>query len=294
MRIDDTLVRRLLAAQFPQWAGLPLEEFPSGGTVNAVFRLGDGLCVRLPRAAHGAGDVERERCWLPRLAPLLPTVIPEVVAGGTPGEGFPWPWAVQRWLDGDPPVEGRLERPGELAAELGGFVAALRQVSLPGGPPAYRGTPLATVDHETRNALARMRALLDSGVEDFRGGADALTAAWEAALAAPPWDGPPVWLHSDLMPTNLLVRDGRLAAVLDFATAGVGDPACDLIPAWNLLTGESRDVFRRAAGADEAAWARGRGWALSMALIQLPHYRVTNPVVAANARHVIEQVLADS
>ncbi|MEE4591712.1 aminoglycoside phosphotransferase family protein [Streptomyces sp. DSM 41524] len=283
--IDAALVRRLLAAQFPRWAGLPIERFASSGTVNALFRLGDDLAVRLPRIAGGAGDVEREHHWLPRLAPALPVPIPAVLGRGAPGDGFPWPWTVHRWLDGENPREGRVARPGALAADLAEFIVALRRIGPADGPPAYRGGPLREVDEETRTAIGLLRG--PAGAIDT----DAATAAWEEALAAPGWDGPPVWVHSDLMPGNLLVADGRLSAVIDFGTAGVGDPACDLVPAWNLLPASVRTDFRAALGVDDATWARGRGWALSMALIQLPYYRETNPAMAANARHVIDQVL---
>ncbi|MFJ6838602.1 aminoglycoside phosphotransferase family protein [Streptomyces sp. NPDC091209] len=283
-RIDASLVRRLLAEQFPRWAELPLKRVESAGTVNALYRLGGDLAVRLPRIADGADDVTKEHAWLPRLAPSLPFPVPEILGLGTPAADFPWHWAVLRWLDGDLPVAGALTDPYALAADLGAFVAALRGIDLPGGPTAYRGTPLATVDAETRSAIEDLRGAIDTR---------AATAAWEEALAAPSWAGPARWLHSDLMPMNLLIRGGRLAAVLDFGTLGTGDPACDFIPAWNLLPAEARSAFRESAGADDAGWARGRGWALSMALIQLPYYRATNPVIAANAEHVIREVLAD-
>ncbi|WP_369241769.1 aminoglycoside phosphotransferase family protein [Streptomyces sp. R21] len=284
VHLDASLVRRLLAAQFPQWADLPLKRFPSTGTVNALFRLGDDMAVRMPRVPAGADDVDKEHHWLPRLAPLLPLRVPEILALGAPGEGYPWSWTVQRWLDGEPPMAGHLADPRALAADLGDFVAAMQQVDLPGGPPAYRGGPLATVDAETRSAIKELRGTIDTA---------AATAAWEAALSVPVWSGPPLWLHSDLMPGNLLTHRGRLTAVLDFGTLGTGDPACDLIAAWYLLPAEARDTFRRATGADDAAWLRGRGWALSMGLHQLPYYRTTNPAFAADAEHVIREVLAE-
>ncbi|MFF1519335.1 aminoglycoside phosphotransferase family protein [Streptomyces sp. NPDC058305] len=282
--IDGPLVRRLLAAQFPRWARLPLRRVESAGTVNALYRLGDDLAVRLPRVLGGAEDVAKEATWLPRLAPLLPVPVPEIIGLGTAAEGYPWQWSVLRWIDGELPVAGALSDARGLAADLGAFVAALRRAGLPDGPPAYRGDPLKTVDAETRSAIEELRGAIDTGEA---------TAAWEEALAAPVWTGPPVWLHSDLMPMNLLTRAGRLAAVIDFGTLGTGDPACDLVPAWNLLPPEARRVFRDTAGADDALWARGRGWALSMALIQLPYYRTTNPVMAANAEHVIRAVLTE-
>ncbi|MFD5698532.1 aminoglycoside phosphotransferase family protein [Streptomyces lasiicapitis] len=290
--IDVPLVRELIAAQFPRWSHLPVEPFASSGTVNAVFRLGDDMTVRLPRTAGGAEDVAMESRWLPWLAPRVPVAVPSVLGRGEPGQGYPWAWSVHRWLDGENPVAGAVTAPRALAEDLAAFVTALRSADATGGPTAYRGGPLAADDAETRAAIADLRSMPTDAV-DLDVDCDAATAAWDAALRAPAWDGPPVWVHSDLMPGNLLVRDGRLGAVIDFGTAGVGDPACDLIVAWNLLPADVRESFRAALGADDATWARGRGWALSMALIQLPYYAVTNPVLAANARHVIREVLAD-
>jgi aminoglycoside phosphotransferase (APT) family kinase protein len=284
--IDADLVRRLLRSQFPQWSELPLERLMSGGTVNAIYRLGDALTVRLPLTEPDTQELDAEKRLLERLAPLLPVTIPAVVAIGAPGQGYPWSWAVHRWIDGEPAVEGRLTRPDVLARDLAGFVMAMRKVSLTDGPAAYRGVPLATADRSTRAAIEELRRTS----EPFD--TDAVLTAWTRALAAPPWTGPACWSHSDLMPSNLLVDDGGLTAVLDFATAGIGDPACDLIPAWNLLPAAARDIFRDAAGTDDATWMRGRGWALSMAVIQLPYYRTTNPIISANARYVIGEVLA--
>ncbi|MGK5547923.1 aminoglycoside phosphotransferase family protein [Streptomyces sp. URMC 127] len=286
--VGDDLVRRLVAGQFPQWAGRTVERFPSGGTVNAVFRLGDDMAVRLPRRQGGAADVPREQEWLPLLAPWLPTAVPGVLGAGKPAEGYPWPWSVYRWLPGRHPEAGALEEPVLLARDLAGFVAAMRSITLPGAPRAHRGGPLASLDEETRAAIERLRGLPEEGVD-----CDAATAVWETGLRAPAWDGPPVWLHADLMPGNLLVAGGRLTAVIDFGCAGAGDPACDLFPAWNLLPPGAREVFREALGVDDATWIRGRARTLSQALIALPHYRTANPAMARNARHVIRAVLGE-
>ncbi|WP_030679988.1 aminoglycoside phosphotransferase family protein [Streptomyces rimosus] len=286
--VDDGLVRRLVAGQFPRWAELPVRRFPSGGTVNAMFRLGDDMVVRLPLLRGGAADVSLEQEWLPRLAPRLPAAVPEVLAAGEPAAGFPWPWSVYRWLAGENPVAGALSEPVLLAEGLAGFVAAMRDVALPGAPAAYRGGPVAALDASTRAAIRKLRDIPEEGVD-----CDAVTAVWEDALRAPAWDGPPVWLHADLMPGNLLVDDGRLTAVIDFGCTGTGDPACDLFPAWNLLPSGAREVFREALGVDDATWARGRGRTLSQALIALPYYRQTNPAMAGNARHVIRAVLEE-
>ncbi|WP_344907657.1 aminoglycoside phosphotransferase family protein [Actinomadura meridiana] len=283
--VSADLVRRLVRGQFPEWVELPVERLASGGTVNAVFRLGDALTVRLPLTRSGVKQLEWERRWLPLLAPALPVAIPTVVARGEPGEGYPWVWSVHRWIEGENPVEGVLAEADGLARDLGAFVRAMWGLRVEDGPRAYRGAPLETVDAYTREAIEELRRT------DEPFDADAATAAWEESLAAPAWAGAPRWVHSDLMPSNLLVAGGRLAAVLDFPTAGVGDPACDLIPAWNLLTASSRDTFMESVGADDATWLRGRGWALSMAVIQLPYYRATNPVISTNARYVIAQVV---
>ncbi|MEU6235953.1 aminoglycoside phosphotransferase family protein [Kitasatospora sp. NPDC047058] len=286
--LDDGLVRRLVAGRFPQWAGLAVERWPSGGTVNAMYRLGDDMVVRLPLVAGGAGDVTMEQVWLPRLAPRLPARIPEVLGAGEPAEGYPWPWSVYRWLPGELPEAGALREPVRLAEDLAGFVAAMWSVTLPDAPQAHRGGPVASLDESTRAAIGRLRGIPEEGVD-----CDAALAVWEETLRAPDWDGPPVWLHGDLMPGNLLVDGGRLAAVIDFGCAGVGDPACDLFPAWNLLPADARRVFRSALAVDEATWIRGRGRTLSQALIALPYYRTTNPAMAQNARHVIRAVLED-
>ena len=273
---DVDLVRRLLAAQFPQWAGLPLERVPSSGTVNALYRLGDDRVVRLPRRGEWAPTIERELEWLPQLAPLLPVAIPLPVARGAPTEEYEWPWAVYAWLDGEtPPIGGLTD-----VASLVRFVAALHAIELD-GPAASRG-PLPSRDEPARAALEELEGVIDTR---------AATAAWEEALRAPPWRGGRVWTHGDLLPGNLLVSDGRLTAVLDWGGAGIGDPASDLLVAWAALPALLRDAFRAGLAVDDAMWARGRGWALSVALIALPYYELTNPRFADLARHMIREVL---
>jgi aminoglycoside phosphotransferase (APT) family kinase protein len=286
--IDDDLVRGLIAAQFPQWAELAVERWPSGGTVNAMYRLGDDMVVRLPLVAGGAKDVAMEQDWLPRLASWLPTDIPEVLGAGQPAKGYPWPWSVYRWLAGEHPKTGALNEPVLLAKDLAEFVAAMRSITLPGAPRAHRGGAVASLDGATRAAIEQLRGIPEEGVD-----CGAVAAVWEEALRAQGRDEQ-VWLHADLMPGNLLLDGGRLSAVIDFGCAGVGDPACDLFPAWNLLPAEAREVFREALGVDDATWIRGRCRTLSQALIALPYYRKTNPAMADNARHVIRAVLDET
>ncbi|MFF2810386.1 aminoglycoside phosphotransferase family protein [Streptomyces sp. NPDC058000] len=286
--IDDDLVRRLVAGQFPQWAELAVERIPSGGTVNAMYRLGDGMVVRLPLTQGGAEDVVMEQEWLPRLAPRLPAAIPEVLGAGQPAEGYPSPWAVYGWLVGEVPQVGALSEPVRLAEDLAAFVAAMRSITLPDAPAAHRGGAISSLDAATRAAIEDLRGIPQEGVD-----CAAALAVWEDALRAPEWDGPRVWLHADLMPGNLLVDGGRLTSVIDFGCTGVGDPACDLFPAWNLLPAEARQVFRAALGVDDATWNRGRARTLSQALIALPYYRRTNAAMAHNARHVIRAVMSE-
>jgi aminoglycoside phosphotransferase (APT) family kinase protein len=281
---DMSLVRRLLRAQFPQWAALAMERVPSTGTDNALYRLGNDMVERLPRIDWAVEGSRREREWLPRLAPLLPVAIPVLLAQGTPAEGYPWEWGVYEWLEGENPTIDGIADSDSLARDVAQFVDALHRIDLTDGPPATRGVPLAMRDDPTRTAIAALRGLIDT---------EATTALWEAALQTPPWSRAPVWVHGDLAPGNLLLQGARLTAVIDFAGVGVGDPACDLIVAWNLLPVAARSVFRAALDVDDATWDRGRGWALSVALIQLPYYKDTNEALAANAGHVIREVVAD-
>ncbi|MFD7631111.1 aminoglycoside phosphotransferase family protein [Streptomyces sp. NPDC059851] len=285
---DVPLVHRLIAAQFPRWAGLPVKPVDAHGTSHVMYRLGDAMVVRLPRTAGAAEDIEREHTWMPRLAPSLPVPVPVPLAKGVPGEGLPFPWAVYRWLDGEAPTVGRIAGPDRLARDLGRFVTALRRIDPAGAPASYRSETLAARDAATRAAIAGLRTPADVDADPA-----AVTAAWEAALRAPEWPGPPVWIHADLQPGNLLLSGDRLGAVIDFGCTGLGDPAVDLLAAWYVLPAGARDAFRAAAGLDDAAWARGRGWALSVALLELNYYRETNPAMTAKARHVVEELLAD-
>ena len=281
--IDIDLVRRLLAAQFPDWADRPISAVASSGTDNAMFRLGEDLAVRLPRVSRAAADIDAERRWLPTLAPHLPVAIPEIVAVGEPAHDLPWRWTVNRWLTGRNPQVDALAEPEDLAIDLAEFITALRAVEPSGGPNLSRGGPLADRDVATRAAITASAGLVDTdGLH--RIWAETITIAGSARAA---------WTHGDLSPGNVLIDQGRLRAVIDFGAFGVGDPTVDLVVAWNLLPEAARPILRAALDVDDATWARGRGWALSIAAIQLPYYVHTNPALAANSRHVLDQILAD-
>ena len=292
-QIDTALVGQLLAAQFPRWADLDLRGVEKDGWDNRTFRLGEGMTVRLPSDGVYAGQVEKEQRWLPRLAPHLPLPIPEPLAMGAPGEGYLWHWSVYRWLNGENATAQNITDLPQFAISLARFLNALQQIDPAEGPPPgphnfFRGGALTTYDAETRDALSALRGRIDT---------DAASAVWEAALQAE-WQGVPVWLHGDVSSGNLLVEDGRLCAVIDFGCLAVGDPACDLTIAWTLFSGESRAEFRATLSADEASWARARGWAIWKGAITLVKQLHSNPLAAdgeqcERARCVIEQVLAE-
>jgi aminoglycoside phosphotransferase (APT) family kinase protein len=278
----------LIAAQFPQWAHLPLKPVECSGWDNRTYHLGDEMTVRLPSAEAYAAQVEKEHRWLPRLLPFLPLPIPVPLAMGKPTDGYPWHWSIYRWLEGESATIEGITDLRQFASTLAQFLVALQQCDPTSGPPPgehnfYRGGPLAIYDLETRQAIATLAGRIDS---------NAVTAAWEAALKAA-WRGSPVWLHGDVSAGNLLVTKGRLSAVIDFGCLGVGDPACDLTIAWTLFSGASREAFRTALPLDIATWCRGRGWALWKALITLAEQIDTNPLEAEKAQHVINEVLAE-
>lgn len=282
-------VRALLADQFPLWAELPIERVDSSGTVNAMFRLGDSMVVRLPFVAHGAPGIDHEAAWLPRLAPHLPVLVPTVLGVGRPSAGYSFSWLVLDWLVGEHPNPADERSSPGFTLDLARFIGALRAIDTTGAPVGHRGGSFHSLDESVRGCLAQIDDLqgagvLNTGVPDIGVlDIDVLTEIWDEAMAAPEWTGPPVWVHCDLLAANLLVADGGLAGVLDFASSGVGDPSCDLMPAWSLLTSDTRSDFRDALAADDAMWSRGRGWMLAQAAIALPYYRHTNRMMADNS-----------
>jgi aminoglycoside phosphotransferase (APT) family kinase protein len=284
--LDVPLVRRLVCGQFPHLADREIAPLVTAGTDNAIYRLGDDLAVRLPLRESAAPQIAREQRWLPHLAPHLPLTIPEPLWAGVAAEGYPWPWSIRRWLDGRDAAHAGVPNRLQAAKDLGGFLTALRAIDARGGPPAGRanhgrGLPLARLDKRVRGDLARLGGEIDVGPP---------LSAWDEALSAPAWSGPGAWLHGDLHPSNLLVRDGRIVAVLDFGLLGVGDPAADLFVGWSLLDAPARAVFRDAAAADDAMWKRGRGWAVFNAVIALAFYLKTNPVLYQMARRTLAEI----
>ncbi len=265
--------------------------FPRG-TDNALFRLGDELVIRLPRRELNVEGLEKERAWLPRIAPALPLPIPEPVAEGVAGEGYPFAWSVYRWLDGRAAARESIRDAVGFARDLAQFIRALERIDSTGGPKPGahnfgRGVPLEHRDRATRSAIAALPDRFDTA---------ALTRAWDESLTAPDWRGNPVWLHGDLDARNLIVDDdGRLSGVIDFGCLGIGDPACDVAAAWKLVDGESRDAFRTELDVDDATWERSRGWALSQAVMILSYYTLeTNAVLVEEAERWLAAVLHPS
>src|ERR1700722_5070144 len=319
VEVPADLVGRLLAGQHPDLAGLPVEPLANGWD-NTLFRLGDALVARLPRRALGASILVNEQRWLPSLAPRLPLPVPLPVRTGVPGEGYPWPWSVVPFLPGTPASDGPPFEPRRAAADLGGFFGALHVPAPPDAPAnPFRGVPLERRAASFEKNLAALDATgldatgldatgldatgLDATGLDVTGlggraGRDAVLAAWETALAVPPWNGPPLWLHGDPHPANILIRDGRVSGVIDFGDITAGDPASDLSLVWMLLPASCHGEFRAAYAAagrgtlTDAVWARGRGWALNMGLVFLA-WSADNPRLHAAGRRTLAAVLAD-
>lgn len=287
--ITVDVVAALVREQFPAWADLPIRPVAVDGNDNTSFRLGDELLARLPSHERYVAGVDKEHRWLPYLAPQLPLPIPLPVAKGRPTPGvFPRPWSVYRWLDGEVAGTSPPEDLVTFALDVAGFLDALSRIDATGGPAAgeqsfWRGGPLTHYDRETRRAIADLDVDIDAA---------AALAVWDAALDRP-CTAPPVWVHGDVARNNLLVRDGRLSAVIDFGTSAVGDPACDTVFAWTMLDGEGRQAFQDRLPVDAATWARGRGWALWKAVITVAWNPDADPRFTDECRRVIADVITE-
>jgi len=283
--IDAGLVRRLVATQFPRMATLPITAVRSAGTVNAIYQLGEQLCVRLPRVRRWADSLETEWQWLPRLAPGLTLEVPVPVAKGQPASGYPFTWAIYRWIGGSTYTDQLIADEYQAALDLAQFVTELRRTKLSADAPVGGRRPLTELDSVTRADIRAAADVIDG---------PAAMAAWESALKAPSWDGRPVWIHSDLLRPNLLVDKGRIRAVIDFGSAGAGDAATDIIPAWAVFGPAGRRAFRDALNVDDDMWNRARGIALHQAAALIPYYSVSNPEFAALGKRTVEEVIADT
>lgn len=290
LEINEHLVHLLLKSQCPHWAHLTTKPIASSGTDNALFRLGDDYVVRLPRVEWTAGgvtkNINKEYEWIPKLANLLKTPISNPLFKGNPDKLYPWPWLITTWNEGDNPNYEQENEHKLLAKDLAFFLNELHQSTLMNGPHSRRGVALTEQDTKTKKAITQLENELNS---------KSVTSLWDKLSNIPTWNKNPVWIHGDFLPGNILVQNNRLNAVIDFSDVGIGDPACDLIIAWSLFKPHSRKIFRNnLENIDDDTWQRGKGWALSIALIMLPYYKYSNPALASLATRIIENVLNDS
>jgi aminoglycoside phosphotransferase (APT) family kinase protein len=278
----------LIRDQFPQWAELRVRPVPEDGQDNRTFRLGDTMSVRVPSHPAYVEHMHLEHEWLPRIAPGLPLSIPEPVAKGGPGHGLPWGWLINKWMDGENAKPGAIEDMVAFAKDLAGFLSALRRVDATGAPgPSsvnfFRGGDLSVYDADIRKCADTLRNELDI---------DRVLSIWRVALDSK-WTKGPVWIHGDVSSGNMLVKDGRLSAVIDFGQLAAGDPACDLTIAWTLLRGEGRAAFKGHIGLDEDTWHRARGWGLWKAMFLALDSPEEQPDASAEALRVAHEILDD-
>jgi aminoglycoside phosphotransferase (APT) family kinase protein len=283
--IEPSLVRALLQEQHPDLAQLPLIAIGEGWD-NRLFRLGDALAVRLPRRAASAASIEQEQRWLPRLSPRLPLPVPVPLRIGRPGSGFPWSWSIVPWFAGESALLAPPQDPAPMVTALAHFLRALHQPAPDDAPHnPWRGVPLGTRTKKVREHVRQLNGLVD-GI--------AVLGLWEHVVSVPSWPGPPMWIHGDLHPGNLLISGDRLSAVIDFGDLAAGDPATDLSVVW-MLPRSARSIFFTSTrgqfnATDDDTWTRARGWALALGLAYLASSR-DDEAMGALGRAMIDAAL---
>lgn len=297
VRIDEVVVRSLLEAQCPQWAGLPLS--PAGaGTDNIMFRLGDELLVRLPRTADKARCLQKEQRWLPRLAPSLSCPIPEPVKIGSPTETFPLVWCVYRWVDGEVAGPDTVQDWATIGTDLAAFVRELQSIDLMGAAAVgelnsnrarrLQGGPRQGHARQVKENFDICRAIVGSQLD-----VDALEQMWLAALALPEPSEPQVWLHGDLKPANLVVQAGKLHAVIDFGALSIGFPEGEHSTAWEIPIA-ARQAYRNALDIDDETWVRARARAIAGSLVGIWYYQHAWPAFAADCQARLQLILTEA
>jgi aminoglycoside phosphotransferase (APT) family kinase protein len=287
IKIDVDLVSKLINSQFPKWSNLEIKPVKKGGNDNKTFHLGNSMSVRLPSDEVYVPQVEKEQKWLPILAERLSTPISEPLAKGEPSEDYPHPWSVNKWLDGETLTFENIDNSNQFANDLGEFLVELQSIDASGGPLAgehnfYRGGDIAVYDDEFRDAI--------NNVNTFN--KHLLKEIWELALTSK-WSGEPVWIHGDIAPGNILIKNGKLCAVIDFGILGVGDPSCDAAMAWTFFDDSSRKTFKNALDFDAETWNRARGWALWKTLISYNYNKQSNKAVADEKFNIIKVIIND-
>jgi aminoglycoside phosphotransferase (APT) family kinase protein len=298
MMVDTALAQRLVSTQFPEHAHLKVTPLASSATDNVVYRLGEKLVARLPRSSAAERQIEKDVRWLPAMQRQLSTQVPSILGVGMPDASFPYKWTIQQWIDGVDATPKATADWTQTARSLARVVTELRQIDATSGPApdagnSLRGAPLTQLDEHVRHAAAFTQEM--GAKSRFTSGVDVahVLDIWDQALTAPAWAGPPVWVHGDLTPGNVLVRDNDLAAVIDFGCSGVGDPACDNIPAWTLFTGASRADYLRLTYLDDHTHLRARGWAVYVGITAMPYHYESNPAFCRFARGVLDEVVRE-
>ncbi|MGE7931535.1 aminoglycoside phosphotransferase family protein [Viridibacillus arvi] len=286
--INVDLVAKLINEQFPKWSNLAIKPVKFNGNDNRTFHLGEHMSVRMPSAASYVPQVEKEQKWLLILSKDLSLPISTPLAKGNPSEEYPWPWSINEWIEGESLTHKNIHDINQLAKDLGAFLIELQSIDASKGPIAgehnfYRGESLAVYDEESRDAIVRNKDVFDEHL---------LIEIWDLALATK-WNSKAVWVHGDVAPGNLLVKDGKLCAVIDFGILGVGDPACDAAMAWTFFDEKSRKTFKNALNMDKETWRRARGWALWKALITYAGNKNTNRAIAEESYKVINIIVDD-
>ncbi len=286
--VSPSQARDLITQQFPQWKALPIKPVPEQGWDNQTFRLGEALLIRFPKGEIYAQNIKKEYDWLPKLAPFLPLKIPQPLAIGRPGYGYPWCWSVYRWIRGSTLFSTPPKNLESLVTPLTGFLKALHGISSTGGPqpePHEFAHPngLHTYDAQTRLSLDRLKNKIDTSLA---------LSLWEEALETE-WTSPSVWVHGDISAGNLLVENNRLTAVLDFGGLAVGDPACDLVIAWKFFDSKTRKAFQNALPLDKNTWIRARAWALWKASIIAAGLSESNAVETSTCWHTLHETLSE-
>ena len=286
--INVDLVARLIKEQYPAWADLEIKPVKFSGNDNRTFHLGEHMSVRLPSAASYVPQVEKEQRWLPILSGQLSLPISTPLAKGNPSEEYPWPWSINKWIEGETLSYENVTDLNQFAQDLGAFLVELQSIDASDGPLAgqhnfFRGGSIAVYDEEARIAIENNRDTFDE---------ELLRSIWQQALGSK-WELKPVWVHGDIAPGNLLVKNGNLCAVIDFGILGVGDPACDAAMAWTFFDKESRKIFKKVLQMDDKTWNRARGWALWKALITYDGHKDSNKRVAAESYRIIKLIIDD-
>lgn len=283
LKINMDIVRNLINEQFPEYSNLPIDQLNSGGTVNYIFKLGQELYIRLPRVREWS-NIEKEYEVLSYLAPNLSLEIPEVIAVGKPDDFYPLKWAIYKWIKGSMYSDKLIIDEIKAAKDLANFIKELKSIAIPPGAPKAGREALGKLNKKTLKTIYSADNLNNK---------DKIIKIWKESLKAAPWDGKAAWIHSDLLRTNLLIQSGNLNAVIDFGSAGIGDPAFDLIPAWTVFNSGGRGIFKNCINADRESWIRARGYALHQAVLIIPYYKKSNPEFTLMAQRTLNEILAD-